>query len=44
MGVVWRGVDMLIERTVALKELRAPAGVTEGDGDAGWCILIFSAL
>ncbi|HMG39835.1 MAG TPA: hypothetical protein VK611_00840, partial [Acidimicrobiales bacterium] len=26
MGVVWRAVDTLIERTVALKELRAPAG------------------
>ena len=26
MGVVWRAVDTLIERTVALKELRAPRG------------------
>jgi len=31
MGVVWLAVDTLIERQVALKELRAPAGVTEGD-------------
>ena len=31
MGVVWRAVDTLIERTVALKELRAPAGVSGGE-------------
>jgi serine/threonine protein kinase len=29
MGVVWRAVDTLIERTVAIKELRGPAGATE---------------
>jgi tRNA A-37 threonylcarbamoyl transferase component Bud32 len=29
MGVVWLAVDTLIERRVALKELRAPAAVTE---------------
>ncbi|HEY3632783.1 MAG TPA: serine/threonine-protein kinase, partial [Jatrophihabitantaceae bacterium] len=29
MGTVWRAVDTLIERTVAIKELRAPTGATE---------------
>jgi serine/threonine protein kinase len=31
MGTVWLAVDTLIERQVALKELRAPAGASEGD-------------
>src|SRR6266540_3019445 len=31
MGVVWRAVDTLIERTVAIKELRAPTGSVQGD-------------
>ena len=31
MGVVWLAVDTVIERRVALKELRAPTGVAEGD-------------
>jgi len=31
MGVVWRAIDMLIERTVAIKELRAPAGATQSE-------------
>jgi hypothetical protein len=31
MGTVWRAVDTLIERTVAIKELRAPTGATEAE-------------
>jgi hypothetical protein len=31
MGVVWRALDTLIERTVALKELRAPVGLAVDD-------------
>ena len=31
MGVVWLAVDTLIERRVALKELRTPTGVSEGE-------------
>src|SRR4051812_18940089 len=34
MGVVWQGVDTLIERAVAIKELRAPPGVTDRGRDA----------
>jgi serine/threonine protein kinase len=34
MGTVWLAVDTLIERKVALKELRAPQGVTESDEDS----------
>lgn len=31
MGTVWLAVDTLIDRRVALKEMRAPVGVVEGD-------------
>src|SRR5688572_755627 len=31
MGVVWLAVDTVIERPVALKELRGPAGVSGSD-------------
>jgi tRNA A-37 threonylcarbamoyl transferase component Bud32 len=34
MGTVWLAVDTLIERKVALKELRAPQGTTEEDAAA----------
>jgi len=34
MGVVWRAVDTLIERPVAIKELRAPAGAAGVDRDS----------
>ena len=34
MGVVWRAVDTLIERTVALKELRGPVGASADETDA----------
>jgi hypothetical protein len=31
MGVVWQAVDTLIERAVAIKELRAPDGATDAE-------------
>ena len=34
MGVVWRAVDTLIERRVALKELRSPPGGSRDESDA----------
>jgi serine/threonine protein kinase len=34
MGVVWRATDTLIERPVAIKELRAPTGAAGGDEGA----------
>jgi hypothetical protein len=34
MGTVWRAVDTLIERTVAIKELRAPTGANDEERHA----------
>lgn len=34
MGTVWLAADTLIDRQVALKEVRAPSGVVEGDEDS----------
>ena len=34
MGVVWRATDTLLERTVAIKELRAPIGATAAERTA----------